>query len=158
MRIAKDGGEILPGDQQVAKHLNILRIGALIVGQEHAAAKIGALGEGEHRQYVGLLGGESVGSIGSGLVKIDVVGGQAIELGLRGCHLQRAVSNIASELECEVSDLVVEHTDLGPRGIVLVHADEPILEQRVLKIVAGGWVVGGQGNGSQRGVNLGVQA
>ena len=74
MGIAKDGGQILPRGEQVLQHLDILRICALVVGQKHSAAQIGAVGKGHYRLHIGLLGGERVGAVGGRLVEGDVVG------------------------------------------------------------------------------------
>ena len=45
MRIAERGGELLARVKQVFEHLDVLGIGALVVGKEHARAQVGVGGE-----------------------------------------------------------------------------------------------------------------
>ena len=76
---AEHGGDLLPGGQQVKKNLLVGRVGAGIVGQEHALAQRGAGGEGHHRLHVGRVGGEGDAAIGVGRMAGEIVGGQAVQ-------------------------------------------------------------------------------
>ena len=53
---AQHSGNFLPGGQQVQQNLLVGRVGAGVVGQEHALAQRGAGGIGHHRLHVGLIG------------------------------------------------------------------------------------------------------
>ena len=116
-----------------------------MIGLVHAQAEIGAGGEAENRPHVGLVGGQRIGAIGVRLVTRDVVVGQSVKLVARGGDMQRAIRDVAIEVEGEVGDLVLKVVNLFARGIVLVDAGKAVFEQRVLKIVARSRIVPGSG-------------
>ena len=65
---AEDGGDLLAGGEQVKENLLVGRIGAGVVGEEHALARSSGLdGEGHHRLHLGRVGGEGDAALGVGL-------------------------------------------------------------------------------------------
>jgi hypothetical protein len=64
-----------------------------------------------------------------------VVGGQAVQLSGRGLDGLRALLNVAAEFERELRSLIVQALQAVARGLVLVHAGQPVAEQRALDVV-----------------------
>ena len=87
----------------------------------------------------------------------EVVRRQSVELPLVGHGRAHVVVHRALECQAELGDLVLQRLDLRPRGVVLVHAGEAVLEQGVLEIVPGARVRG-RGHRGERPVDRLVQA
>ncbi len=65
----------------------------------------------------------------------NVVGGQPLQLGHGGFDGLRALLNVAAEFERELRGLVVKRLQKLTSFLVLVHASQPVGEQRALDIV-----------------------
>jgi len=76
-------------------------------------------------------------SFGVGAVRGEVVRRQAVKLRLVGYGGAHVVVHRALERQAELGNLVLQRLDPGARGVVLVHAGEAVLEQRVFEIVPG---------------------
>jgi hypothetical protein len=65
----------------------------------------------------------------------EVVGGQAVEFSLGGLDGLGALLNVAAEFEREAGRLLVQRLQMVAGGLVLVHAGQPVAEQRALDVV-----------------------
>src|SRR4029077_2365939 len=96
-----------------------------------------AVGEPLGRPAIGRVGRYLDVSFGVGAVRGEVVRRQAVKLRLVGYGRAHVVVHRALERQAELGDLVLQRLDPGPRGVVLVHAGETVLEQGVFEIVPG---------------------
>ena len=95
--IAEERRDFVTRLHQAGEDFLILRVGAGVEGERHAAAQRIAFGETEDGKRVGIIGGDVDLSVGAGLVAIDVILGQAVEFGRIGLDHFLAVGNIAIE-------------------------------------------------------------
>ncbi len=155
---AEDGGDLLAGGEQVEENLLVRRIGAGVVGEEHALAQRGIGGEGHDRLHVGRIGGEGDFAFSVGLVAGDVVEWQAGEFVLRGLDGLAAFLDVAAEFERKARGFLVQGLDVVAGGLILVNAGQAVAEQGALDVVQGGGRGASQVNGGKRLINLAVEA
>jgi hypothetical protein len=71
------------------------------------------------------------------LVTVDEVLRQPVQLGHRALHRALVLADVAAELLADEHQLFLELLELLARGVVLVHAGEPEVAQRLLDVVLG---------------------
>ena len=158
MLVAEQVGEFFALLQQVRENIEILRIGAIFVGQIHALAQVGVLGELEDGSYVRRIAGERDGAVGGGLVKGDEVFGQAVEFGaILDDDLELRFLDVALKLRGDSGDVVVEGFDFGASRFVFIDAGEAKFEQRAFHVVLGGGVAVRNVDGGESFVNLVIE-
>ncbi len=77
---AEELGDLLADGEQVEENLFVLRVGAGVVGEEHALAQGMGPGEGHDGEVVGKIGGESDFAVFCWFVSFEEVGRQAVEI------------------------------------------------------------------------------
>ena len=149
---------LLTSCQQVQQDLLVRRVGARVVGQEHPLPQQRTGSKRHHRLHFRLVGGQRDFAIRVHRMACDVVDRQSLEFFRRRLNDLSTFLNVAAELEPQSRSLLVQGLEAVARGLVLVHAGQPVLQQRALHIMARRRADTGQVNSSQRIVNLAVQA
>ncbi len=146
----------MAGGEEVEEDLLVGWVGAVVVGEVHAAAELGADGVGHDGRHLGRVGGEDYGGVGY------EVGAVAGGLGLANAMTGEVVVGEAEEVvwvvdgdgadvildgategHGELSHAVGEGADAIAGGLVFVNTGEAVAEEDAVEVVEGGGVGGG---------------
>ncbi len=135
-RIAEDRRQLVALLQHAREHVEVLRVAAQSIEPPQLLARLVALGVGDERNVVGIIGRDRDFAVAVGGVRRLVVLGQPFQIG--GVDEQRAhvVFDVLAELLADLEQLFAQLLDARARRFVLVDTRAPQIAQRLGDVIA----------------------